>query len=114
MRTSAEGLCQALACEMFPAFKSWFDSHPELRPFNGPFPDIATTRLTTIPMHYKRPSKLAPFGFTAEIPAEITDNYPEIRLSCTGEMGGTSGNHLSEIMFNGESRTPNSNENWTF
>jgi hypothetical protein len=65
-------------------------------------------------MHYRRPSKLAPFGFTAEIPAEITESYPEFQLFCIGEMGGPSGNHLREIMFNGESRTPNSNENWTF
>ena len=113
-RASAEGLCQALACEMFPEFKAWFDIHDELRPFNGDYPNITATRLTTIPMHYHRPTASLPFGFTAELPADVRKAHPGIRLSCKGVINSPSGNYLSEVVFNKQTRTPSPTENWTF
>ena len=113
-RKSAEGLCQALACEMFPEFREWFDAHPELRPFNGEYPTITKSKLTTIPMRYRRPTKLQPFGFTAELPVDVRKAHPAIKFSCKGVMYSPSGNYLTELTFNGQTQTPSPSDNWTF
>ena len=113
-RNSAEGLCQALASEMFPEFREWFDAHPELRPFNGEYPNITKSKLTTIPMHYRHPTKLRPYGFTAELPVDVRKAHPAIKLSCQGVMWSPSGNYLNKITFNGQTQAPSPHENWTF
>ena len=115
--TSAEGLCQTLAIELFPEFRTWLEAHPELRPLDA-FAYLSGSntqkRIATVPMEYDFPEGTRELRLIATFPDEIRRQYPSVNLSCEGVFASDEPNRIQSITFNGQTRRAGPDDDWTF
>ena len=110
-QSGAEGLCQALAREAFPAFESWFDEHRgKVWASMGLATDspLIGERLEALPMDLTVGDKL---DFVLELPPEVRRSYPSIDLTCTGDLVE---GRMRSVRFNGETVYPPAGRTWSF